>query len=86
MAPSAASRSAATGNAAAACSSVRSCPAEKAGLQAGDLVVEVAGKKVENIYDYTYALEGLKVAQPTTVVVQRTGQTLSLTVTPDSRN
>ena len=31
-------------------------PADEAGLRAGDVVVEFAGKQVLNIYDYTYAL------------------------------
>ncbi len=31
-------------------------PAAAAGVKAGDVIVELAGKKVENIYDYTYAI------------------------------
>ncbi|MCH8218032.1 MAG: PDZ domain-containing protein [Planctomycetes bacterium] len=26
-------------------------PADKAGVRAGDIIVELAGKKIENIYD-----------------------------------
>ena len=37
-------------------------PAEQAGLQKGDVIVEIAGQTIANIYDYTYALEVLKVA------------------------
>ena len=29
-------------------------------MQGGDIIVELAGKKIENIYDYTYAIEALK--------------------------
>ena len=31
-------------------------PAEKAGLTAGDIIVDLAGRKIENIYDYTLSL------------------------------
>jgi Tol biopolymer transport system component len=61
-------------------------PAEQGGLQAGDVIVSVAGKAVENIYDYTYSLNALKVGQPVEVRVQRAGQPLALTVAPVSRD
>ena len=35
-------------------------PAEQAGLQKGDVIIEIAGQTIANIYDYTYALEVLK--------------------------
>ncbi|MEP0848460.1 MAG: M28 family peptidase [Phycisphaerae bacterium] len=60
-------------------------PAEQGGLRGGDLIVELAGKKIENIYDYTYAIEALKIGQPVTVVVIRDGQRVELSVTPGSR-
>lgn len=60
-------------------------PAEQGGLRGGDLIVELAGKKIENIYDYTYAIEALKIGQPVTVVVLRDGKRVELSVTPGSR-
>ncbi|MCU0706897.1 MAG: M28 family peptidase [Pirellula sp.] len=60
-------------------------PAAKAGVQAKDIVIELAGRKVENIYDYTYAIEALKVGQETEIVVKRKDQTLRLKVLPQSR-
>jgi S1-C subfamily serine protease len=60
-------------------------PAEKAGLKGGDVIVEFAGQKISNIYDYTYALDGAKVGKPTAVVVERDGQRLTITVTPEAR-
>jgi len=60
-------------------------PAEQGGLQAGDVIVELAGRRIENIYDYTYAIDALKIGQPTKVVVLRDGQRLELTLTPGSR-
>ena len=60
-------------------------PAEKAGLQGGDIIVSLAGKAIENIYDYTYAIEALKIGQVTEIVVKRQDQELSMTVIPASR-
>ncbi len=60
-------------------------PASQAGVQAKDIVIELAGRKVENIYDYTYAIEALKVGQETEIVVRRGDQVLRLKVLPQSR-
>jgi hypothetical protein len=60
-------------------------PAAKAGVQSGDVVVEVAGKKIENIYDYTYAIEALKIGEPVKIAVQRGEQRVEASVTPTSR-
>ena len=61
-------------------------PAEVAGVKGGDVIVKLAGKKVENIYDYTYAIEALKSGQETEMTVQRDGKELALKVTPGSRD
>lgn len=61
-------------------------PAEKAGLQGGDVIVELAGKDVANIYDYTYAIQELKVGKTTSVTVMRDGEKHKLSVTPESRD
>jgi Peptidase family M28/PDZ domain/PA domain len=60
-------------------------PAEQAGVQSGDVIVELAGKAIENIYDYTYTLNVMKAGIPATVVVQRGQERLTLIVTPGSR-
>ena len=60
-------------------------PAEKAGLKGGDIIVEFAGQKIANIYDYTYAMDAVKIGQPVSVVVLRAGERVSLTVVPESR-
>ena len=66
--------------------SVRSgSPADKAGIQGNDVVVELAGKKIENIYDYTHAIEALKIGEKVKLVVVRQGQPVELTVVPGSR-
>jgi Zn-dependent M28 family amino/carboxypeptidase len=60
-------------------------PAEQAGLQKGDVLVEVAGRTITNIYDYTYALELLKIGEPVKVVYMRAGQRRETTLTPAAR-
>ena len=60
-------------------------PAEQAGLQKGDVIVEIAGQTIANIYDYTYALEVLKINQPVKVVYQRSGERRETTLTPGAR-
>jgi Tol biopolymer transport system component len=60
-------------------------PAEKGGLKGGDVIVEFAGQKIANIYDYTYALDAVKIGKPVEVVVERGGQRVKITVTPEAR-
>ena len=60
-------------------------PAEAGGLQGGDIIVELAGRTIENIYDYTYAIEALKIGQPVKIVAERNGERLTFEVTPGSR-
>jgi Zn-dependent M28 family amino/carboxypeptidase len=60
-------------------------PAEQAGLQKGDVIVEIAGQSIANIYDYTYALELLKIGQPAKVIYMRGGERHETTLTPAAR-
>ena len=60
-------------------------PAEQAGLQKGDVIVEIAGQSITNIYDYTYALELLKIGQPAKVVYMRGAERKDTTLTPAAR-
>jgi S1-C subfamily serine protease len=60
-------------------------PAAKAGVQAGDVIVELAGKKIENIYDYTYAIEALKIGEQVQVTVLRKDERVTLDIVPGSR-
>lgn len=60
-------------------------PAARAGVRGGDIIVELAGKKIENIYDYTHAIEGLKIEQPVKMAVRRGKQRVVLEVVPGSR-
>ena len=61
-------------------------PADKAGLMGGDVIVEFGGQQIANIYDYTYALDAVKIGEPVEVVVLRNGKRVELTVTPEARN
>ncbi len=60
-------------------------PAEAAGLAAGDVIVEFGGQRIANIYDYTYALDAVKIGEPVTVVYLRDGERREATVVPRER-
>lgn len=60
-------------------------PADKAGLKGGDVIVEFAGTKIANVYDYTYAMDAVKIGKPVAVVVLRNNERVTLTVTPEAR-
>lgn len=60
-------------------------PAENAGLQGGDIILELAGRTIANIYDYTYALDLLEVGEPADVVFLRAGDTKETVLVPEAR-
>lgn len=60
-------------------------PAQVAGVRGGDIIVELADAKIENIYDYTAILDTLKIGRETTIKVKRDGKILELKLTPQSR-
>lgn len=60
-------------------------PADQAGLQKGDVIIEIAGQSITNIYDYTYALESLKVGAAVKVVYMRGGERRETNLTPAAR-
>ncbi|HUG43577.1 MAG TPA: M28 family peptidase, partial [Acidobacteriota bacterium] len=64
---------------------IQNGPAQKAGIRAGDIIVELAGRSIENIYDYTFAIEGLKIGESVRIVVLREGDTLQFELVPESR-
>jgi S1-C subfamily serine protease len=49
------------------------------------VIVEIAGQTIANIYDYTYALDVLKIGQPAKLVYLREGKRLETTLTPAAR-
>ena len=60
-------------------------PAQEAGLRSGDVIVEFAGQAIANIYDYTYALDDVRVDVPVEVVFLRDGVRHTVTLTPGAR-
>jgi S1-C subfamily serine protease len=49
------------------------------------VIVEIAGQTITNIYDYTYALDVLKIGQPARVVYVRDGRRMETTLIPAAR-
>jgi C-terminal processing protease CtpA/Prc len=58
-------------------------PAQKAGFQEGDRIVEMAGQPVKNLEAYMVLLARQKRGQPLEVVVLREGRKKTITVTPE---
>ena len=60
-------------------------PAEAAGLRRGDVIIELSGHSIANIYDYTYALDLLRVGQPVGVVFMRDEERIETELVPEAR-
>jgi Zn-dependent M28 family amino/carboxypeptidase len=60
-------------------------PAERAGMAADDVLTELAGQAVTDVYAYTNVLASLEADVPVEAVVSRAGETLRLEVIPESR-
>jgi len=60
-------------------------PAAKAGLKAGDLMVEFDGKQILTLSDYAYALRTKKPGDIVAVIVKRNGQDVKTDVTLEAR-
>jgi hypothetical protein len=61
-------------------------PAAKAGLRAGDVLVEFDGKSIDNLYDFTYALRQHKPGDRVQVKVLRDGAPVIADATLTKRN
>jgi hypothetical protein len=61
-------------------------PAARAGLRGGDVVVELGGRPVRNVYDYTFAIEALRPGQPVVIVITRDDKGIELEIVPEARN
>jgi Peptidase family M28/PDZ domain/WD40-like Beta Propeller Repeat len=61
-------------------------PAAKAGVKGGDVIIKLAGRTIENIHDYTYAIEALKIGEEVEIVVKRAEQEVTLRITPTARD
>jgi TolB protein len=60
-------------------------PAARAGIRGGDRIVEIAGTRIENLYDMTFALQDNKPGQTVDVLVLRNGERLTLRATLGER-
>ena len=54
-------------------------PADEAGLQGGDVVVEFDGNEITDIYAYTYALQARSPGDEVSIVVERDGERVTVT-------
>jgi hypothetical protein len=60
-------------------------PADRAGLRAGDVIVRLAGRAIDDVYAYTEILADLEADVERPVVAERDGTTIELLVIPESR-
>ena len=58
----------------------RKGPAEKAGLQRGDRLIELAGREVRDINDMMFVLRSVHPGDKATAVVMRGGKRLELAI------
>jgi S1-C subfamily serine protease len=49
------------------------------------VIVEFGGQKITNIYDYTFALDAVKIGQSVEVAVERGKNSVRLKVVPEAR-
>ena len=50
---------------------IKGSPAERAGVQSGDVILALAGKKIQSINEYSFVLNSLKVGKPVEMIVLR---------------
>lgn len=60
----------------------KNSPAEKAGLQTSDVIVEFDQLKIENLYDYVFALQSAKADKKTKLIVMRNDKRVELEIIP----
>lgn len=60
-------------------------PAEKAGLEAGDIITSFGGKKISNLYDFTYAIGSFVPGDKVEVIVKRGDEEIKLEIELGSR-
>ncbi len=60
-------------------------PAAKAGFKAGDVLIEFGDRKIENLYDFTYALRAHKPGDKVQVTVLRNGERVTREVALEVR-
>lgn len=61
-------------------------PADRGGLRGGDVIVGADGRPIENLYDYTFALEAMRVGEAVRLKIRRGEEELEIEVVPASRD
>jgi S1-C subfamily serine protease len=64
---------------------LQNIPAAKAGIQPGDLIMQVAGQGVADVPEMLSGVAALKPGEAANLLVLRNGKTLELRVTPGTR-
>ena len=65
---------------------VKDSPAQQAGFQKGDILIEMKGVKIDDVYDFTDVLQTLVIGEKIKAKVQRQGKTVVLDVVPGVKN
>ena len=60
-------------------------PADSAGIKSGDVIVQLGGVEVKDLYSYSEALYARKAGETITIVVMRGGSRVELKATLKSR-
>jgi len=60
-------------------------PADQAGIRGGDRIISMAGTRIENLYDMTFALQDHKPGETIEVVILRGGERVALRATLGKR-
>ncbi|MGH9423209.1 MAG: M28 family peptidase, partial [Thermoanaerobaculia bacterium] len=60
-------------------------PGDKAGIKGGDRLVDIGGTRIENLYDFSYALQDHKPGDTVNIVVLRGGERKTLRATLSTR-
>ncbi|CAN5365585.1 M28 family peptidase [soil metagenome] len=60
-------------------------PAEKTGLKEGDIIIKLAGKQINDVYDYTNVLGDLQPDKTVEIIILRDGNEIYLQITPGTK-
>ena len=61
-------------------------PAQKAGIQGGDILVKIDAVKIDNIYDFTFVLQQHRPGDAIQVVIRRGSEEKTIPVTLGKRS
>ena len=64
---------------------VSGCAAEKAGVQAQDIIINVGGHEIKSVNDLMKALRKVEIGKETTITVYRAGQQVNLKIVPEAK-